>query len=765
MRKIRVWAAGIALGCLSFPLSNSGMASEFASDHVTVAWMPHGIPHITARDFRGLGFGTGYAYARYNACLLLDTVITVNGERSRYFGADGEAAPGFQTVSNLDSDVFFRGYFDPNALESEYRKHHARAWQLISGYAAGVNSFLGSANAAEQMASCKGKPWVHPVTPRDIMMVIAQKSVLTSGSAFAGAFASASPPDAPSRANDRSAAPETADKHVGSVGSNAYAFGSDVTQAHTGILVGNPHFPWNGPNRFFELRQTIPGQFDVRGAALGGFPLVNIGYNNDVAWSHTVSTGQRFTIFRLALVPGHPDQYLVDGKAEIMDRRAITVPVLTSAGTVVSQTRTVFWTRFGAVVVAKGRGLQWDDKQAFALGDSERDNTRLIDQWLRIGTATSSTDLLAGLKEVHGLPWVNTVAADRSGTILMADESIVPAVTVSPDNHCILRGAAGGGPLVMDGSHSACDWTTAPPLSTDLMPAALRKDYVFNSNDPAWAFNKNGRMANVPPIVGMMGKPLRPRSRMSILAVEDRLKVDHSALTMDEAANIVLDDRNYAATLVQPALAALCRGAEQRTIDQDGACDALKKWDGRDTPQSEGAVLFREFWQKARNIPDLWSVAFTPDDLPDTPGTLAVTNPRVRQALLDALGAAAQKLQSLHFPLSVPLAAVQYRETPRGKVAVPGGREFEGTLNIAGFGALGADGYGHADIVGTSYLQVVSWEKGLPEARAILTYGQSAETNLPEYEDQTELYARSQLLRQPFDQPVISTEHLQVPSH
>lgn len=188
MRKIRVWAAGIALGCLSFPLSNAGMAAESASDHVTVAWMPHGIPHITAKDFRGLGFGTGYAYARYNACLLLDTVMTVNGERSRYFGADGEAKPGFQTVSNLDSDVFFRGYFDPNALESDYRKHHARAWQLISGYAAGVNSFLGSSNAAEQMASCKGKSWVHPVTPRDIMMVIAQKSVLTSGSAFAGAL-------------------------------------------------------------------------------------------------------------------------------------------------------------------------------------------------------------------------------------------------------------------------------------------------------------------------------------------------------------------------------------------------------------------------------------------------------------------------------------------------------------------------------------------------------------------------------------------------
>jgi len=33
-------------------------------------------------------------------------------------------------------------------------------------------------------------------------------------------------------------------------------------------------------------------------------PFVNIGFNKDVAWSHTVSTAKRFTLYQLQLVPG-----------------------------------------------------------------------------------------------------------------------------------------------------------------------------------------------------------------------------------------------------------------------------------------------------------------------------------------------------------------------------------------------------------------------------------------------------------------------------
>ena len=78
-------------------------------------------------------------------------------------------------------------------------------------------------------------------------------------------------------------------------GSNATALGGDATTTGRGMILGNPHFPWHGRYRFAQAHLTIPGEYDVAGASLLGSPVVNIGFNKDVAWSHTVSTAYRFT--------------------------------------------------------------------------------------------------------------------------------------------------------------------------------------------------------------------------------------------------------------------------------------------------------------------------------------------------------------------------------------------------------------------------------------------------------------------------------------
>ena len=54
------------------------------------------------------------------------------------------------------------------------------------------------------------------------------------------------------------------------------------------------------------------GRFDVAGGALTGFPAINIGFNKDVAWSHTVSTGYRFTPYQYTTA-GTPTSYQIAG--------------------------------------------------------------------------------------------------------------------------------------------------------------------------------------------------------------------------------------------------------------------------------------------------------------------------------------------------------------------------------------------------------------------------------------------------------------------
>src|SRR5439155_14539039 len=70
-------------------------------------------------------------------------------------------------------------------------------------------------------------------------------------------------------------------------GSNAVAVGSAGTlDKRHGLLLGNPHFPWVGPERFYQAELTIPKKLRVEGASLYGVPLILIGHTQNMAWSH-----------------------------------------------------------------------------------------------------------------------------------------------------------------------------------------------------------------------------------------------------------------------------------------------------------------------------------------------------------------------------------------------------------------------------------------------------------------------------------------------
>ncbi len=77
-----------------------------------------------------------------------------------------------------------------------------------------------------------------------------------------------------------------------------------------GMQAGNPHYPWGGSNRFWQKHLTLPGRLDAYGVSLLGAPGISIGFNANVAWTHTVSAVQRHTLYRLRLADDDPTAYL-----------------------------------------------------------------------------------------------------------------------------------------------------------------------------------------------------------------------------------------------------------------------------------------------------------------------------------------------------------------------------------------------------------------------------------------------------------------------
>jgi acyl-homoserine-lactone acylase len=249
------------------------------------------------------------------------------------------------------------------------------------------------------------------------------------------------------------------------IGSNAYGLGREATQNGRGMVYGNPHFPWDGSERLYQTHLRIPGKLDVAGASLQGVPLVLIGHTRGLAWSHTVATAWRFTPYKLTLPPGDPYSYVVDGAVKPMKKTEVTVKALTGDGKLEDRKRTIHSTEWGPVVTdLVGIPLPWTEGTAFALADVNATNLRYLNHFYENNLAQSVEQYDAIQRKYQGIPWVNSIAADREGNAYYSMQGAIPYVTDEKASECNVAQAGFEtlGLPVLDGSRSSCAWASSP---------------------------------------------------------------------------------------------------------------------------------------------------------------------------------------------------------------------------------------------------------------------------------------------------------------
>jgi acyl-homoserine-lactone acylase len=770
--------AVILLGLMVSACDRNEKGAGQAPVMAEIARTSFGVAHIQAGNFRGLGFGLAYAYAQDNLCMFADTLLTVRGERSRYFGAqahatapvDGEygALIDYIDLSNEDSDFFFKGYLDLAQLRAGYAAGGAEPRALLAGYVAGYNRYLVE-HAGRYPAACNNAAWVKPITLDDMYLVLAEKALHATGEVFAQEFVNGGRAPgqglAPARFGEvddsllRARLERLTSEHLGS---NAIGVGRELSANGRGMLLGNPHYPWTSTDRFYQAHLTVPGRYDAMGVVLGGIPMVVIGFNKDVAWSHTVTKAVHFTTFKLALDPRDASgtTYMLDGAPVKMLGRTVEIDVLTADGRIDKRSKTFYFSQQGAVLVWPEAGMAWTPTEVTVLADPNRANTRLIEQWMEIGSARSVVEIKAALDKHVGLPWVNTVAADRDGNALYADASVVPHMTSDRFATDCLRAPA---LLTFDGTRSSCGWgqdALAPPgvFSPVNGPSLLRTDYVANSNDSYWLSNarlllKGPAPLGYSPLYGPTDIAQSLRTRIGFLQLEEKIS-ERGQLQLSDLQDLAFANRVHAAELVLPDFLPRCLASKDMALQP--ACAALAAWDRRVNLDSRGAVLFREFWNLAADIPAKWQVALDVADPVRTPrGLTQACTP----ALLAALKAAQQKLQALSIPLDARLG--DYQGETRNGVRVPlhgAMGNVDGSYNsIRMRGSLQAGGY-EGVAWGTSYVQTVGFDASGPLAYGMLVYGQSVDPASPHYADQLAPYSHKQFSLLPFSADAIRTD-------
>ena len=736
----RMMAAGLLPGLLVALLALPAAAAEpeYRAEVIRTAYSA---PHIIARDYGGLGYGGGYSSAEDNFCDFADRQMTVNAQRARYLG------PG-EKNANVISDLYHQHLIQTGGLDALLAgrgKPSPQARALALGFVAGVNRYVrdvGVANLPD--TRCKGAAWVRTYDEMDYWrsVIATQQPTLMAG------VVAAAPPGAPDLPGlqapvERSPVPE-------GQGSNAYALGREVTKSGRGVLLGNPHYPWDGINRFTRMHMILPGKLNIVGAGLQNSPTIGIGHNHWVAWTHPVSTARRFGLFELTLDTKDPTAYIFEGRSVPMTRTVVTVQVKTEAG-LTPVSRTLYGTRFGQVVENAGPpSTPWTAERAYAIRDAGP-GLRATDQYLEMYQARSVRQLAASLAKFQAAGF-NTTAVDASGEAYYGDVGALPYVTDAKAEACTASEMAKTlwrtqRLPVLDGSRAACEWGSDPRAVTpgvfppQSLPQLFRSDYTSNSNDSYWLTNPKAPLTGYPRILGEEATARSLRTRLSLKQIEDRVAgrdgLDGAKFDLASVEGVLFGNRNLGAEITRDPLVGLCRTAAAGPHpDLVDACRALEAWDLKVNLDSRGAHIFRLFAEKGGLV---FKVPFDPADPVNTPHTLDVDNPRVLAALVDAV----KQLRGLGIPMDAALGQVQTEPRAGGeRIPIHGGPGPEGIFNVITPVDL-KPGLGWTKIRhGSSWIMAVEFTDKGPISQGVLSYSQSTNPGSPHAADQTRLYSQ-----------------------
>ncbi len=689
----------------------------------TIRRTEDGVAHITGDSIESVSFGQGWASGEDRTCDLADQVLRINGERARWFGAG-------EDDEHLNSDVAWRAIGIRQIAEEDWDVADDDVRDALTAYTDGWNAHLREVGTDGIHEWCAGENWVRELEPVEVYAYARSIALLASSGAVSSLIATAQPPapsDAPTE--ETASAPDEPIEPV--TASNGWAIGSERSADGGGMLVANPHFPWEGQLRFWEVHLTVPGEADIYGAQLSGLPGVGIGFNDQFGWTHTVSDGSRFTAYTLDLVEGSPTTYRYGDEEREMTSEDVVIEVLGDDGTIEERTRTMWRSHYGPILDFPGVG--WSEDQTITFRDANIDNDEFISQYVGMVSAKDLDDVIELNERFTGLPLFNTVATSADGRAWYADTSATPKLSDEAEaayldaleNDAMTGIAADNGAVLLDGSDPLFEWQDVAgardpglvPFSE--MPQTERTDYVFNANDSFWMPHATQMLeGDYSRLHGAQRTARSPRTRENATVLDDATASGASGadgrFDLDELADAALANRGYMARSLLDDVVERCTattsvdveelapepatddapaigGLPAATVDLTEACSVLSGWDGVYDVDRSGAALWREFlagfdWSDLTEAGPLFAVDFDPGDPLGTPSGLAAAPEDGADPVLVSLARAVQTLEAAGVPLDVPLGEVQQADRGTAMVPIHGGDGIDGTTNVVGWG-------------------------------------------------------------------------------
>jgi acyl-homoserine-lactone acylase len=644
-----------------------------------ILWDSYGVPHIYAKDRAGLAYAFGWAQMRNHSDLLLRLVLQGRGRAAEFLGK-----------SYLDEDRWVWTIGIPRMSARDYAAQTPEMRAHINAFVAGINAFA-AANPTMIGDSVRA---ALPVTGLDIienLQRITYARFITSGQ---GVKDQTSP---------------------WQKGSNAWAIAPSRSASGHAMLLANPHLPWSDIFTWTEAEYTMPG-IHVYGAAVIGSPVLQIAFNDNLGWSHTVNTQDAEDLYELTLFG---NGYVLDGRERAFDETIHVIKVRGANGSLSDDTVRYRRSTQGPVVALK-------PGKAIALRAVGMDAPTIpfgYQQWWDMGAARNFAEFQKAIAP-NQISGQNITYADRAGHIMEFYGGNTP---VRPrEDRAFWAG-------IIRGDSSSTLWTKLHSYSEMPKTVDPPSGWVQNTNDPPWwaTFPVVVHPSDYPPYMATKAMSLRSQRSVHMLLADSSISYDelirYKYSTRLELADRILDD-------LVPLARRGGTGASKR------AADVLNDWDRRADADSRGAVLFAEWWAeygRRMGTKSRWAAQWSEQRPLDTPDGIADT-----VAALAALDAAARTVEGKYGSLCVPWGDV-YRFR-RDSVDLPGNGA------SSQLGAFRVIEYSKDDAThfrayfGDSFVAAVEFSDPI-RAMSLLGYGNVSRAGSPHRTDQLSFLSREQL--------------------
>ena len=378
-------------------LKNNNSFKSYEKYNVIIYRDTWGVPHIFGDKDEDTAYGLGYAHAEDDFATIQDILIAARGNLAKYYGRS-VAANDYMVKLLKIWDTVEKNYED--GLSDDVIK-------ISEAYADGINHYA-------SLYPDKAFKGVFPVKGKDIVAGFIHRMPLMFG--LDGTLAKLATNKYPIKNED----PSTSESDILNqrmMGSNVIAVSpSRSDDKFTRILI-NSHQPWSGPVAWYEAHLNSNEGWNMVGGLFPGSPVVLVGHNENIGWSHTVNKPDLIDVYELTLNPKNSNQYYFDGRYENFEISESSIKVKIWGP--------IKWTFKRKVLRSKHGPVIKNEHGSFAIRYSGHDEFRYLEQWFRMNKSQNFDDFENALK-LMAIPMFNTIYADKEGNIFYIYNALFP---------------------------------------------------------------------------------------------------------------------------------------------------------------------------------------------------------------------------------------------------------------------------------------------------------------------------------------------------